>query len=439
MKIAWFSPFSQKSAIGKYSRLITEELTSSCEVHLWVPKDKDLLTTSVTLFQFDSSEDLSSRLSSYDIIIYNLGDHYGYHHDIYDISKKQGGVVILHDYIMHHFFYAYYLIHNKMHQEYVNDMKFYYGEQGEHVANSLLQGVSIPDWDTKIMEYPLFEKTLEGALGVICHSLIFADKVVRVNNRLPVSMIRLPFKQSDTSPGSLKFDKEAWGIPSNKIMLLTIGHVNPNKRIGRIIEIIGKHKELRENIVYVSIGSYDHNPLFQDYLSLLDNYDLHDVVKFLGYQPDDILHAFMSSADIFINLRSPVMEGGSASVAEQMLYERPVIVSNEGHYMELPDECVIKIGMNQEEKHLVNALQLLMGDEAYRREIGRRGKIFALEEFSVAKYCQALIAYLSEVRTTKPFVALTDRIAQEFDAMNVHPESEVLDAVAGEVLKIFGH
>ena len=66
-------------------------------------------------------------------------------------------------------------------------------------------------------------------------------------------------------------------------------------------------------------------------------------MRFLGEVPDRLLSAYLSAADICVNLRFPVTEGASASVIEEMMFGKPVIVNDTGFFSELPDDCVVKI------------------------------------------------------------------------------------------------
>jgi glycosyltransferase involved in cell wall biosynthesis len=314
-------------------------------------------------------------------------------------------------------------------------MSFYYGDAGKSVANDLVQGKTIPDWETKIMEYPFFEKAIAGALGVICHSDFLADKI-RPRTLAPVAKLHFPV-ENVSSIREAKIDKDTWGIPHDKTVLLTMGNVNRNKRIDRIIEILGKQRSLREKVVYIIIGAYDHNPDFHKYTDLIAKYNLDETVRFLGYQPDTVLSSFMSSADIFVNMRFPVMEGGSASLAEQMLYKKPIIVTNAGHYSELPDDCVVKIDVEQEASHLVKALTKLISDKELRLRIGDRAATYVKDHCSVHRYGDEINEFLIQSIQLRPCLRLVDRISDELANMKISRELPVVDIVSQEISIIF--
>ena len=65
MKIAWVTPFSNKSAIGMVGREICEELSKECDIDIWAFETEDLIETSVNVIQFNSSTDIKRSSRSY--------------------------------------------------------------------------------------------------------------------------------------------------------------------------------------------------------------------------------------------------------------------------------------------------------------------------------------------------------------------------------------
>ena len=52
MKIAWFTPFSTRSAIGEFSRHITDILAEHAEVEIWTPDTPPLHPTDLRVIGF---------------------------------------------------------------------------------------------------------------------------------------------------------------------------------------------------------------------------------------------------------------------------------------------------------------------------------------------------------------------------------------------------
>lgn len=437
MKIAWFTPFSENSAIGRYSRSITSELIKNCDVDIWTSEsDKRLHETNLKILYYNSNDDLSKRLEGYDFVIYNVGNNLEFHKDIYETSSRVKGIVILHDFIMQHFFAAYYFrLGNK--QAYVDEMERLYGIRGRDIALDSINNKRKPLWETdEVLEYPFFEKAIEGAIAVVVHSQFHADKV---RQKFPghVDVIYHPFYSYSEMAAESHIKKYDLGIPEDKMLIVSIGHVNPNKRIDKVISILGEHKDIAEKVLYLIIGPYNHRQYYSQLQSLIERYNLQNIVKFLGYQPDDVLYAYLKNADILINLRYPNTEGASWSLIEQMHFSRAIVVNNTGFYAEIPSDCVIKIDLGErEEGDLANALKSLSSSESLRREIGMRAKQFASENFTSQKYCEGFIKFLNIVKGWLPIINLVDKIGSELSVMGVKDDSPIVDVVSKEIYEM---
>jgi glycosyltransferase involved in cell wall biosynthesis len=438
MKIAWFTPFGHNSAIGKYSQSITSELKNHCEIDLWVPREEDsLLDAEVGVIPFTSDKIPTDKLKEYDCIVYNIGDHLGFHKSIYEVSKKIKGVVILHDFVMHHFFASYYMSHLKDNNTYIKEMSRLYGVEAQKSATDSLNRKCEPIWETDaVMKYPFFEKAIEGSLGVIVHSHFLAAEVKK-NYLGPVATIYHPFYKHPA--GIMQHNDDALaGKIKGQVLMVTVGNVNPNKRIDKVIKVIGENKKIASKINYVIIGQYEHNGRYFALLqSLLKKYGLQDRVKFLGYQPNETLYSYLAAADIFLNLRFPAMEGASWSVVEQLQFGKPVIVTDTGFYSELPDDCVVKINPNREDEELTIMLNKLISDASFRDKIGKKGRQFAIENFSSSKYCTSFLNFYEEISSYRPLLNLTDRVGLELNRMKATERMEPINVVANELYKMF--
>ena len=197
------------------------------------------------------------------------------------------------------------------------------------------------------------------------------------------------------------------------MLAVTVGHLNPNKQIHAVIETLGRGPELARNLTYALMGPCEGE--YRDRLmAAIRRHGLENAVLLLGYTPDDRMTSFLAYADFCINLRYPAMEGASASLAEEMLHGKPVLVMNTGCYRELPDDCVMKISPEHKEQELAGALRKLITDAGFRREIAAHAKQFAEEHFRAERYARDFLAFLEEVRSAMPVLQYLDRMAGAF-------------------------
>ena len=393
MKVAWFTPFSPDSAIAACSSVIVDELARHCEVDIWVHGDGALLQTGQKIVRFDPVSKVPLALQTYDHCIFNLGNNFSFHAGIYEIIKRHAGVVILHDFIMHHFFAAYYLQHKRDIAAYVAEMERAYGTTGSDVALQSTTGMRTPIWLTDdVARFPLFERIVDLAAGVFVHS-DFHRTQVQKKYIGDVGFAYLPYAR--TSPqrprDTLLRD---FGIPDGRVLAISTGVVNSYKRIERVLAVLGASPRIAKHLSYVVVGDGDDD--YQAKLrALINEYGISQSVWFLGQQPAEVLRDFLAAADFAINLRFPNSEGCSLSLIEQMSFGNPVIAIDSGMYSEMPDEAVVKISAADQGQELAAALENLVFNENTRSRMRECAESFANTNFNARGYVSRLLDYVS--------------------------------------------
>jgi len=435
MKIAWFTPFSMQSAIGRASAAIVGELSKHATVDVWHCETSGVRKTPVRTIPFSKAlaVDLTD-LASYDLVIYNLGNHLPFHREIFHLSRRFPGVCILHDFVMHHFFAAYYLEDLKSPKAYIEAMAKLYGEDGRAVAADALAGKRDRVWETdEVVRYPFFEDAIRGAYGVVAHSHFLAERVAK-SYCGPVAYIPLAY---DVVKPARPLTRAQLDVPEDGVLIVTVGHVNRNKRTHAVIEALGRIAGAGDRVTYAVVGPCD--PAYRtELLELARSRGLERSVRLMGYTPDETLQAYLTHADFCVNLRFPAIEGGSASLIEEMLYGKAVLVTNTGIYRELPDDCVIKISPENEREGLPPALTILIEDADHRQRLGNRAREFAEGEFHPANYAKHLLKFIWEARSAKPLLQLADRLGAQMTELGVQAGMEIVDTVSSEASKMFG-
>jgi glycosyltransferase involved in cell wall biosynthesis len=422
MKIAWFTPLSERSAIGRASTYIVRELAKVADVELWHFEKGPVHPVHVKTV-FAPSADLG-RLASFDLVVYNFGNHLPFHGEIFDVSRQHPGVIILHDYVMHHFFAALYLEKRQDPAAYVAEMEHWYGVAGRMAAERSLQGERVWESD-EVVNFPLVERCTEGALGVVAHSEYLLEAVRRAFVG-PTRKINLPYEMPEHhSPEG----RASLNVPADALLLVTIGHVNPNKRVDAVLAA------MEQGMHYLVAGPSD--PAYQKRLDrMVAERGLGGRVQFLGRVSDELLHTCLAAADVCVNLRQPAIEGASASVIEEMLYGKPVVVTDVGFYRELPGDCVVKVDPANEAAGLAAALTKL-GDATERETMGARALAYATATFRADSYARDLVRFAWDVRNAQPLFGLSDKIAAELRRMKVTSDMAIVDTAAETVGDLF--
>jgi len=408
VKIAWFSPFSRRSAIGQYSSIIVQELARYADVTVfaaeltgpseaWLPNFNlyYLKTTPIAL--------VLRKLQEYDVLVYNLGNNTEFHARIYDVFQQRPGVVILHDVVMMHFFAGYYWQHRQNIPGFVREMTFSHGDKGAELAQKVVdQDLPSDFWSSPVLlEYNLVKSTLNGAYGVVVHSE-FARKTIEPISTAPMTKIDFP------TPNVAQYNSSAAAAESGgRIRLLSHGHVIPNKMIAEVIEVIGQSQILRDRVVYHVIGA-PHKDYLPRLEQLIEQYQLHETVRLLGYQPDEILYDYMKQADILITLRNPHMGESSWVLLEATTIGKPTVVWKHGYYDEFPDDTVAKVDSTA---RLASVLETLCLDDTARSTLGIHAQQYAAQTFDTQQYCRRLLDFLQTCRYNNLVLSLADSVS----------------------------
>jgi len=431
MRIAWFTPFSNRSAIGEFSRHITDVLSQHAEVEIWTPDVAPLHPTELRVIGFSPESLDLALLDQRDVIVYNMGDHLPFHMHIHAVSQRYPGIVILHDRVFHHLFAGLWLTGPEpVPQKYVERMETLYGELAGEVAKASLLGERRPVWesDEEVLEYPLYEEALLHAIGAITHSESQANDV-RGRWLGPVQSLHLPcYAEVLQRTKALPAPEPLSG---GRVQLLSIGHVNPNKQIHRVVEILAADPELAGRVHYTVVGPTDD---FQAYVENLKglvvrNRDMLSV-DILGWRDDYELEPLMAGADVFINLRHPVMEGGSASLMRQLAFGRPVVCFDEGLFGELPADAAVQVPAG-DFAAVAGALRGLVLDADRRRLIGAAGRSVA-ESYTEGRYVEGLLEFIEQARRAAPALNFLDRVAVELGRMGVDQRLPVFDGISDD-------
>src|SRR5215470_9118192 len=136
----------------------------------------------------------TNRLHPYDAVVYQLGNNAKYHWDIYRHLLQVPGIVVLHEYMLHH------LIRGGSSQaEYIDTMRYCYGDAGVTAAHRLLEARDPQEeW-----AYPLFEQAVDASVGVIVHSETTRGRILLSRPAARVSVVPVPVPAVDTPRASV--------------------------------------------------------------------------------------------------------------------------------------------------------------------------------------------------------------------------------------------
>jgi glycosyltransferase involved in cell wall biosynthesis len=318
------------------------------------------------------------------------------HTYIYEQLQQHKGnskaVLVLHDFVLHHFLIGYYLNRGKT-SEYIGLMQTSYGEEGTQIAQAVLRG-KLPE---ALFQFPLSDAALEAASAVIVHSH-YAANLIR--QRLPaknVGVVRMgvplpPLVDQATARARL-------GLPQDEFILTSLGHLNPYKRLDSALWAFKAFSREYPASRYLLVGSLSPN---YDVRAMLRGLGLENKVQVVGFASDSAYQDYLAASDVCINLRYPTAGETSASLLRIMGAARPVLVSRTGAFEELPDATCIKVDVDDaEEELLLEYLRLLKRDQALRFQLGLNARQYVTTHARLEDSAYDYYTFLAKV-TGKP-------------------------------------
>lgn len=428
MKIAWCMPVDERSAIGRFGWAITAELARRGHDVTILASDIErpaVASPSRIGFQHIESGCAGAYNESFDVVFYNIGDHFGFHGRILDIVDAVPGIGIFHDASIFNFFLGG-SRHAGLSAE--AEERLVLKHCGSTGTQRFQQRAGDSDWFGLCAELPMVEWIAERMWGAIAHAGHYIGPISAACPG-PTTKITLAYRPAvmPNPPAAAKHDP-------GEIVITTIGRVNANKCYVEVIEAIAASATLRPSAVYRIFG--DSQPPDRARLTALAS--ARGVrVEFAETRDDAALARCLESTDIVCALRRPILEGASGSAIEGLLSGRPVIVADAGFYAELPDRYAVKVPAEVPVPALTAALERLAADPDGRHAQGIAARDWALETFSPARYCDALEVFMAAYIEAKPLLRLGADIGRNLANFGFKREDPAIATIAAAAHGLF--
>lgn len=388
MRLVIFTPALQVSAIGRMARLVVRALCDAGHDITVVRTESsddssgETLDFGVQVLNWTDAAEVQYIIARADAVVYQIGNNFSYHAGGVFWLERQRGIVCLHDFFLGHLFHGW------------AQSSFQRGEAvlrqwyGDAVAQAFFGHASSANFiEATHRVAPLTEWIASQASAVISHSRWGMERVLFACPG-PVRVVPLAYE----APRSNVPLSDPLSRNNSRLRILTVGHINPNKRVEHVIRVLGADTRLRDSTTYTLAGAIQpemRNRLKE--MAVAVGVDLH----ICGEVGEVELGRLLREADVVCCLRNPTLEAASASTIEAMLCGRPVIVEDMGFYAELPDDCVRKIRPTHEEQDLHEVLLEFLALPEMRRQLGERAAAWARSTFCPTNYAGQLVDLVS--------------------------------------------
>jgi glycosyltransferase involved in cell wall biosynthesis len=356
-----------------------------------------------------------------DVAVYQIGNNPDAHSWIVDALRRRPGVVVLHDFVVHHLV-AGMTIGRRDGHGYLDVMEKEHGVVGRLLAHGVLDKRIPPLWESRPQDFPLASFVLEHATGVIVHSRYVGDLVRSTGFGGPVWVVPHP----------------AWPVPdiaaervADGVVVGCFGVINSSKRVPELLRAIAKVRESHPHVTLLLVGPT--SPGF-DLDRRLQRIGLADVgLAREGWVDGSRLWALMAGSDVLVNLRHPTMGETSGSVIRGLPLAKPVVVSDIGWFAELPADAALKVPVNEDEvPTLTAALELLVARRDVRSAMGAAAADLARRDHDVDRVADLYVAALERAAGGR---AVDDAVLREVSEAAAGAGIEADSAEAGEIAR----
>lgn len=320
-----------------------------------------------------------------DVSLYHVGNNPDAHDWIVDALRRQPGVVVLHDFVLHHLV-AGMTVGRRDGHGYLDAMEREHGVVGRLLAHGVLDKRIPPLWESRPEDFPLAGFVLEHATGLIVHSRTVHDGARSAGYDRPIRIVPHP----------------AWPVPATAPervaagpVIGCFGVVNASKRIPELLRAFAGVRERHPEVTLLLVGptspGFDLDRRLQR-LGLADEGLVRE-----GWADEPRLWALMAGADACVNLRHPTMGETSGSAIRCFSLGKPLVVSDVGWFSELPDGVALKVPVDDHEVETLSAaLELLVTREDVRAEMGLAAQELARREHDLDRVADLYAAALEE-------------------------------------------
>lgn len=384
-KMLYASPFMPlKSGISDYSAILIYLLKEEFDVTLYIDdyeiKDKNILAD----FKVLKYKKDVVNFNGFQYLIYNIGNNPEYHSFIYETCLEYPGMVILHDVVLYYLFVGYYQSKNELYSKIYEvagiDAVLQIKEAVKMVSTNLLEQKYLA------AKMPLNQELLKSSNKFMVHSRYAFDAVAKYTNKVrKINMVQ-------QVAGNIKaFDKKMlmskYSLPENALILASFGIIAESKLNHIICKTVNKIcNKMGQRICYVMVGEGNY----------VNKYVDNHVIFKTGFVDMDEFDSFIANSDIVLNLRYPSMGETSAVLVKALQIGKCCIINDDGWFSEIPDDCAVKISVQNIENQLQEKLDECIYDGGKRKKIADNARSYIEREYDRRLILNNIKSFLNE-------------------------------------------
>lgn len=395
MRLAFFTPLNpQKSGIADYSEELLPYLSKGAEIDLYleqgVTPTNPVITDTFACYPYTKFEQYH-QLHPYDLCLYQMGNNMDCHRYMDAFIQGYPGIVTLHDYVLHHFYAAMFLEEERT-DEYATALSSYYGEFGRQLAEKSTQGIRS---DYVHYQLPFYQRVVNPSLGTIVHSTYTKHKLLQYNPAYQVEQIPMGVIPPDLNQYNERTLREKYQLPQNSFIVSSLGFIIEGKRLHELLRAFAVFVRDVPDALCILVGKEAPDFPIREIVQKLN---LNSNVIMTGYVSYQSYLDYIALSDACVNLRYPTVRATSANILKIMAFARAVLVSDLCELLDIPDDCCMKIPLNEtEEENILQALHTLYHEPEQRNLLGMRARKFVIEHHSIQQAAEKYLTFCQKI------------------------------------------
>jgi glycosyltransferase involved in cell wall biosynthesis len=406
-RLALFSPLNPiQSGISDYSEELLPELSRYFDIDLYVDNFTPSSPQVLDNFGYYNISQFAQQRQVYNLSLYHMGNN-PYHLAMLENFMRFGGAVVLHDYILHHV-----MMHHAWEGDwnrYLAEVRYCYGsEYIEHALESQKHNREPDYWN-----YAMNRRLVDRSDGMIVHSEYIAEKLREASPAVPVAKVNMGMPILPASDGKDNLRKRL-NLPQDAVVIGSFGHIEKHKRLEEALKVFAELRKTNKNIFYLLAGKRGGTIKIDE---VVEKAGLESCVRVTGFLEFDEMIDYMYACDVVINLRYPTAGETSATVIRALGCGLPVVVSDVGQFREFPDNCTVKIPVDEnEEAFLISVLRELIDNKPLRHAMSKNAVRYVERAHSVQRtasdYARFLYGLIRKKETSTPQEMLLSNVRQ---------------------------
>ena len=296
--------------------------------------------------------------------LYHLGNN-PHHEHVLRLARERPGVVVLHDFVLHHLIRSRTLSRNDLagyHHDLADDL-------GPGAADVLLRQEQLGLYTERVAHsFPLNRPLLSRALGAVVHSRASLERLRYHHPGLPVAWIPHHYSPPPLDVGDRAAARRELGVAAATRVVATLGFVTPAKQVDLLFAAAARLKdEVHDLELWVVGEAADERAL----AIAAHAHGVHHLLRYTGFVTTEAFYRFIAASDVIVNLRYPSAGETSGTLVRALGMGRCAIVFDYDSFADYPSGVVLKIPLDTTSPEpLAGALRRVLADPARREEIG---------------------------------------------------------------------